>query len=238
MADEPSDPHARLWRRAALPEEALTTVKILEEFDYDLYKIALTGGREVYAFSAGREETFEVGKDEKVFLQFDSTKFEVIPSWKDTAELGVWPESSGEGPVKKYRYVGRIQGIYDWSVDSEYGGSAHIGLSVLLDVGFPLAASFGFNPHSSERAYFGFSDRISGVGGFSMMHAVFLQDHVYYLKRPPWQMRSVDFVFIKDNADWYRPPMPSKTERREIRKKARDLEKEEERVRTSPRKRP
>ena len=72
MADEPSNPYARLWRRAALPEEALTTVKILEEFDYDLYKIALTGGREVYAFSAGREETFEVGKDEKVFRLWDS----------------------------------------------------------------------------------------------------------------------------------------------------------------------
>jgi hypothetical protein len=221
MPDEFSNPYARLWHRIAFPEEAITTVKILEELDVELYKVALPGGREAYAASAGRDEQFDVGKDEKVYLEFYSTKFRPITPPKDPSGLGIWPESSSDGTVRRYRYAGRILGMYDWSATGESGGISSIRFVALLDVGFPLTFSFEFNLRETEKTYLGFSDYVGGEGFFEIMHAGYLQDRAYFLKTPPWQRRPIDIVFIKDDADWFRPPMPSKAERKEIRKKAR-----------------
>lgn len=208
-------------RRVVLPEEALVKVKILEASDPpDLVRIAVMNGQE-FLVSTWKDESFEVGEEREVFLEFNSKEFGIVRSLLDD-ELGIWPVSEHEGRVGGYRYAGRIGGMYDWHVEAGYRGPSLIGLIVLLDVGFLMPVRFEFDSLAAEKAYFGFSDFVTGKGWFSISDASMIRNHVRYVKGPPWRMRSTEFRFIEDESHWHpSPPPPSKARRKAIRRKAR-----------------
>ena len=211
------------WRRVAVPEEAFVRARILEVSDETHYRLATEHGLEIWA-QAPEFSEFEVGKETRIFLTMHSEEFRLIPSLPGTSGIGIKRASlSVRDSGRHYKYLARIGGLYDWFVDRGYRtNSAALNMIVLLDVGFPVATLMRIDADSGVKAYFGFDDYVDGVGNFTITPSTPSVDSMYTLKAAPWSMRAVEVCYAETGNGLSKQRIPSKSERREVRKTCRD----------------
>ena len=212
-----------LERAIVLPPEALVWAEILKVEDTCIY-LRLGAGLEIWAYMPEQEvmETV-VGQRRQIYLMMQTERFEVDTGSEEDETGFLAPVDDSTNSARRYRYRGEIRGFYDWHIQRNYATpEAKLAMYVLADTKPSIAVILELSLSDSRKVYFGYGDRIRGEGSFTAsLSGHFRADPRHTALNPPWHRSRADSVHAQMEDVPATAHIPSRNERRQLRKMSR-----------------